>query len=152
MNYLLPLYGGTQEKYLSKLHIILNNTVRFITRAHNRTHSDELMKSVRWMNIREMILQQTLVMTWKTVRIQKPSHLADNITMNQDELLSTRNPRLKNTEMALIWRMCSSWNTMPLEIRQIRSLPRFKNAVKSWIRLSRIPDPGENHDATMDAT
>ena len=143
MNYLLPLYGGTQEKYLNKLQILLNKTVRFITRAHSRTHSEELMKSVGWMNIREMIKLQTLMMTWKTIRMQKPSHLADKITINHDETLNTRNPRLKNTEMSLRWRMCSTWNTLPLEIRRIRSLPRFKTAVKSWIKLSRTPDPGD---------
>ena len=66
INYLLLLYGGTQDKYLNKIQVILSNTIRFVTGAHRRTKTNTLMNSVNWMNIREMITLQTLVMTWKT--------------------------------------------------------------------------------------
>ena len=34
MLYLLPIYGGTQQKYLSKLQTIMNNSIRHVTGLH----------------------------------------------------------------------------------------------------------------------
>ena len=142
MNYLLPLYGGTQDTYLNKLQVILNNTVRFITGAHRRTDTKTLMNSLNW--LREMICLHTIIMGWKVTKLNTPLHIATQISTSPDNLLSTSNPRLLNTTLSLRWRICQQWNSLPRDIRDINSLPRFKNRVKTWIRTNRLqvpPDP-----------
>ena len=46
LNYLLPLYGGTHDKYLQKIQVVLNNTVKFITGAGKRAKTMSLTKSI----------------------------------------------------------------------------------------------------------
>ena len=50
--YLLPLYGGTQQKYLNKIQVIMNNSIRFVTGLHKRSKTRTLMESVGWMEIK----------------------------------------------------------------------------------------------------
>ena len=120
LNYLIPLYGGTQEKYLQKLQVILNNTVRFITGAGKRVNTITLMTSVDWLTIKEMIVQHTLTMAWKVVHLKKTFHPASCITVNPDNTLTTKEPRLQNTTLALRWRMCQHWNQMNHELRTMK--------------------------------
>ena len=49
--YLLPIYGGTHTKYMNKIQVIMNNTIRFVTGAHKRAKTLDLMKSVGWLDI-----------------------------------------------------------------------------------------------------
>ena len=67
-------------------------------------------------------------------------HLANKIITNPDYKIETNKPRLQNTESALRWRMCTTWNTLPTELRTLNSLPRFKNAAKQWIKRNRQLD------------
>ena len=142
LNYMLPIYGGTHNKYLDKLQVILNMTARFITGAHKRTSSRTLMNSINWLNIRELVQYHTLIMAWKVVHHNTPQHLHNKINQDQDLKMTTMNPRLQNTELALRWRICNSWNELETQTRQINTLARYKSAVKTWIEARRTPDPG----------
>ena len=143
LNFLITLYGGSQKKYLDKLQIILNNAARFVLSANKRTKSSKLMQEMNWLNIREMIEYFTLVATWKILKMNTPQYFASKIDdSNQDGTITTNNPRLQNTEMALRWRMCKAWNKIPSHHRQINTLQRFKSATKTWIKSNRPPDPG----------
>ena len=133
INYLLPIYGGAPKKYLDQIQRIMNNSVRFITGASRREKSEKLMSSVNWLNIREMSILHTLVLTWKTLHLGAPQHLSDCIQLEQNNFVSTMNPRLKHTESSLRWRMCLNWNSLPPEIKEINSLQRFKPRAKKWI-------------------
>ena len=54
--YILPIYGGTHQKYLSKIQILMNKTIRFVTGFHKRTKSMVLMKEAGWLNIHELVI------------------------------------------------------------------------------------------------
>ena len=133
INYLLPIYGGTQAKYLNKIQVVMNNSVRFVTGAGRRVSTVDLMTAVNWLTIREMIKMHTLTMTWKVVHLRTPRHLADKITRNPDNTLSTSIPRLLNTSLGLRWRMVDLWNHTPIELRDTRSLSIYKRKLKKWI-------------------
>ena len=49
------------------------------------------MRSINWLNIREMVEYYTLIMTWKTLKLKSPQHLAGKIVQNQDLTISTTN-------------------------------------------------------------
>ena len=147
INYLLPVYGGTQPKYLKKIQIIMNNAVRWAIGAQKRTKSKDLMEAANWLDIHEMIRLQTLTITWKTLYLNQPQHLDENIYRDPNNNLYTTQPRLMNTESNLRWRMCKEWNLLPTELKTIQSLPRFKSRVKTWLKSTRTPsppDPGPN--------
>ena len=92
LNYLLTLYRGPQEKYLRKLQVICNNTIRFVTGAGERTLTLELVNSVNWLTVKEMIRFQTLVMGWKLFRMGAPRKLAEKFTVNEDWTVVTKTP------------------------------------------------------------
>ena len=119
----------------------MNNAVRFVTGAGRRVSSRTLMYEVNCLNIRKMTRLHTTVMAWKTINLGTSQHLADNISPGPDLKIFTTAPRLINTGNSLRWKMCENWNCLPLEMKQINSLPRLKNRVKTWIRTLRSPIP-----------
>ena len=142
INNLLPLYGGTQPKYLNKLQVVMNNAARFVSGAGRRVSTIQLMEQVNWLTIRELTTYHTLVLAWKMVRFSTPRHLANKITIHPDYTMTTEQPRLQNTEMGLRWRIVHEWNTIPQELREAQSLPRFKLNTKKWLKTQRTqPQP-----------
>ena len=87
-----------------------------------------------------MTKMQTLTFAWKTIKLKKPRHIYDNITINEDNNIETRAPRLQNSETSLRWRMVKEWNSIPQEMKSIPSLPRFKNSIKRWLKSCRDLD------------
>ena len=137
---------GHNQKYLKKIQIIMNNSIRWAIGANKRTKSKELMKAANWLDIHEMLKLQTLTMTWKTLYMNQPQHLSENIYKDPLNNIYTTQPRLMNTESNLRWRMCREWNQLPPELKSIQSLPRFKSRAKNWIKSTRTPptpDPGQ---------
>ena len=101
-----------------------------------------LIRSVNWLSIKELVFYHTMIMAWKVIKLQTPVDLASKITINQDNTVQTHRPRLINTIMRLRWRICQGWNQLPVDLREINSLPRFKLRIKAWIKSTRVPDPG----------
>ena len=66
-------------------------------------------------------------------------------------MLVTNIPRLQNTALGTRWRMKDEWNRLPLPLRQMNSLPRFKLRTKAWLKGLRTPEPGDvDTQDTMD--
>ena len=141
--YLIPLWGGgVEQKYRKKVQIIMNNTARWITGWGKRTNSSKLMNICKWLNLDELTELHSLTTLWKIVRIGKPRSLNRKISVDENDMVLTNRPRLRNTETNFRHRTARQWNAMPARIRGIKSLPRFKMNVKRWIiqRRSRNPD------------
>ena len=138
--YILPIYGGTYNKYLSKIQIIMNKTIRFMTNRNKRTKSRELMTLVGWLNIHELTKFHSLLLMWRIVRLNSPRYFENKINVTNDDKLSTTIPRLQNTESGFRWRTVTWWNEMSQELRRELSYPRFKNKLKKWILKCRPPN------------
>ena len=146
INYLISIYGGTQTKYLNKIQVIMNKTARFVTGGKQREHTMELMKSINWLTIRELVKYHTTIMAWKLVYLKSPRHMTENIHINQDNTLTTTTPRLQNTKLGLRWRMVNNWNDTPTDIRNIQNIARFKTKLKTWIKSLRSEIEDENDE------
>ena len=142
LNYLMVLYGGTQEKYLSKIQVVCNNVIRFVTGAGKRTSTMQLVKSVGRLTVKEMICYNTLVTAWKLVWMDTPRLFRQNFELDNDKTLQTKNPRLLNTTLSVRWRVKTEWNKLPSELKNIGNLIRFKSRIKKWITENRTPEPG----------
>ena len=145
LNYLLVLLGGTNYKHLRKIQVLCINTVRYITGANRRAKTLDLVKSVNWLTVKEMVKFYTLIAAWTIVWQDTPKLMADKFTLSEDYLLETTTPRLQNTAMGVRWRMRNKWNMLPIELRLLRTLPKFKLRTKNWIKENREHDPGDNN-------
>ena len=138
--YLLPLYGGTQIKYLRKIQVTMNNTIRFVTGMGRRTSTLTLMREVNWLTIQELTELHSLLFIWRTIHLKTPHYLAGKILLNEtDNTISTNIPRLMNTTTSLRWRIVQIWNALDQDIRQERSYSKFKTAVRRGIMNRRPP-------------
>ena len=143
--YLLPVFGGTQRKYLDKMQVTLNNSARFVTGLGNRTNKRTLMTACDWLDIDELILYHSLSQLWRVVHLQVPLHIFRKLTILNEYRIVTSVPRLQNTESSFRWKMTVEWNNLSVSIRCLQSLPAFKKQVKKWILSRRAPNPGTIH-------
>ena len=63
--YILPIYGGTYKKYLTKIQVIMNKTIRFVMKKNCRAKTRDLMESVGWLEIDELAIFHSLLMMWR---------------------------------------------------------------------------------------
>ena len=137
--YLIPLYGGTYPKYMDKLQILLNNTMRIITGLGKRTKCRKLLEEVKWLSIYELAELHSIILTWKMINLGAPSYLSEKIKITEDNMISTDKPRLQNTARGFRWRCVPLWNSMEQDIRTETSLPIFKKNLKKIDNLKKTP-------------
>ena len=141
LNYLMPIWGGTTSNLINKVQTLQNKTARWITGLNKRTRVKDLMTACDWPNIREMIEHQTAVMTWKMIHLNKPGHLKDKLNLDQNMTIDLVEPRLQFSERNLLHRGSTIWNSLPLEMRQINTVSRFKTRLRNWIKDKRSQEP-----------
>ena len=145
LRYLIPLWGGTSEKYLRHAQVLLNDAARFVCRkVGRRTSSSILMSECSWLSIKEMTDFHSLTLMWNTVRTSSPKGIAVKLTIDNEGLITSSIPRLQHTTFGFRWRTSTLWNQLSREIRCELSLPRFKTLTKRWILAQRadLQDPG----------
>ena len=141
--YLLPVWGGVPDKYLNRIQVLMNKMARHVNSSGRMSTTKGLMKSCNWLNIRNLIKLQSLTMMWKVVWLQAPRSISQKITISDEMELSTSRARLQSTQHSFRWRTVKDWNQLPIETREIQSLPRFKKSVKNWLSSQ---EEGANHE------
>ena len=106
-----------------------------------RAHTQDLMKTCSWLTMRELALYHTNVTTWKLINWSVPLNLSTKIIKEQDNLISTRHPRIQNSARSYCWHAIDSWNSQPEFLRNCSTIQSFKKMLKSWILERRPPDP-----------
>ena len=141
LRYLISIWGGTSERNLSRTQALLNNTARLITNKGRRTSTIELMTLCNWLTVGEMSQHSSLQLLWKTIRLGAPKAMKDKFLLNQDNTVSTQEPRLLHTSWSWRCRAANLWNCLPDHIRATQSLPKFKSLTKNWIVSRREQEP-----------
>ena len=139
LRYLTAIWGGTTERYLDKTQALLNCAARFISKKDKRTGTQELMESCKWMTVREMTVQSSLLLLWKVFWLRSPNHLTGKIHLDENNWTTTEQPRLLHTTYSWRIRAAENWNSLPREVRELKSLPKFKLETKKWLIASREP-------------
>ena len=140
-SYLITLWGGATQNYMNAAQRLQNKLARWVTGSGRKTRVSSLLEQCGWMTISETTSYQTLVQLWKILRLQKPENMKDRFELNDQELILITRPRLQFTELGFRYRAANEWNRLPLEVRELRSLPLFKKRAKRWIFERRILEP-----------
>ena len=64
ISYLIQVWGGTEEKYMSIIQTLLNETARFMTGLPRRTSTRRLMTACNWLYAREMTVYFDMITMW----------------------------------------------------------------------------------------
>ena len=73
--YLIPLWGGAGSGMLKMLQVAQNSAARYITRSSWYTPKTELMEKCNWLSVKQLIFDQTAIMTHKLRRTGIPLYL-----------------------------------------------------------------------------
>ena len=152
ITYGICLWGFATNNYVRKSQILLNQSARFVSTKDRTTRQSELMSDCQWLNITELTEYHALLQMFKTVRWGAPKYLKDMITIETEDIISTKAPRLQLTGLSCRVRTVKYWNKLPGQLMTELNIGRFKKSVKRWIIDRRTPDQGQGQaDATDDS-
>ena len=141
--YLIQVWGSAPKSQLKNVQIVINRAARFVTGLHKRTSTLTLMNACNWLPIAELVNLHSLISMWNVPHRQIPRQLYDEITTDNEMIISTSAPRLLMVAHSFRWKTVGLWNQMGQEIRTQLSLPKFKKMVKKWLKEQREIDPEE---------
>ena len=137
----MPLWGGASQTMINRAQIVLNVAARWVTGLGKRTRVKDLMIAAGWLSIMEQIRTTTAISIWKTVHLHKPARMMQKLVCNQDLTLSLPPPRLISTRSCYKWRAVDLWNSLDPDLRNERSISRFKKRIKLQVLEERNQDP-----------
>ena len=91
LNYLMPVWGGIEQKYVKKLQVLLSQIARYVTGYSKYTRTRVLMERCGWLHIQEQIEYFSLVQLWKVTRLCAPKELSRKFTWLPDRSSQTTN-------------------------------------------------------------
>ena len=148
MSYGLSLWGNTSKTHLRKAQTAMNAAARLVTRSGKLTRQSDLFKECGWLRMEDWTSYSSLIQLWKACRWKIPTSLAEKLTIEDDELISTAQPRLLITKQTFRCNTVLTWNTLPDTLRAETSLVIFKKTLKKWLMESNdsLPDDIPPHD------
>ena len=144
LSYLIPLYGGAPEYLITALQTLQNRAARLVTKSDWRTSSSSMMSQIGWLNVRQLIVQQSLMLIFKTSKDRKPVYLHDRISKRF--AVNTRlgaNKGIKDSRkfkttlgmQSFTPRSIKLWNSLPGDIRTEPNIVKFKSKLRAWVKL-----------------
>ena len=143
LSYLIGIWGGATPNLIRRAQAIQNMAARWVTSSRRSTKSSILMELTGWFSITETTKLSSATTLWKVVYMKTPSRLHNNLMWDLQTLdFNISEPRIEFTKSKFSHRACLEWNQIPIEIRSIKNISRFKAHMKKWIRgqRPRIPD------------
>ena len=133
IQYAITVWGGTYTTNLSKMQALLNNAARWVLDGNRSMKTKILMERCNWLSIREMIKMSTLVSLWKVIWLNILLQIRNKLELKDDFKIESKKPRLQTCQMGFLWRANEHWNSLPLGIRSMVDLLKFKKKLRTFI-------------------
>ena len=142
LNFACTLYSGLPNKLLNKLQKIQNFAARVITKTPKYAHITPVLKTLKWLPIREFIKYRLLTITYQCIYHEAPQYLKDILTLYNPPrcLRSTENhllniPAIKSTfgMKSFSFQASTLWNSIPTRLKLLNNVPSFKKALKEYL-------------------
>ena len=125
----------------------MNWGARFVTRAHRKTRSIELMVRCNWLNAKELIRYHSLIQFWKVLKWKIPVSMYREYETDEDWHVTIPEPRLQMSRNCYLWRIGTQWNCLPTLLKETTMISNFKKLLKTWIMDQRLKTPDTDPDA-----
>ena len=149
--FMIPLWGGCAEYLLNALQVCQNNAARAVTRHDRTVPVHQLLRECGWRSVRQEVFYYTVMQVHKILLQKSPKYLYSQLTADGSHTYMTRNSsscsvrrgKSFHTNLSLCrdsfkWRGIMSYESIPVEIRNIEDMKSFKKRLDSWIK-SNIP-------------
>ena len=97
LSYSICIWGKTNDALIKKVQRVQNSAARLVSGLPIHIRQEYLMKSCRWLNIKNLTEYHSLYQIWKTVRWGAPEHIREKINIDDEYKLETMEPRLQLT-------------------------------------------------------
>ena len=144
--YLIPLWGGCEKFLLKGLQTVQNRAARVITRLGIYTSTKTLLRECCWLSVTQLVFFHSVVLLHKTRLAKSPRFLYemakempepkyDTRASREKKLLTTGDqmPSQQLSWNSFRWRAVRSWNMLPLSLREVTNISKFKRDLKHWI-------------------
>ena len=122
--------------------MLQNKAARIVTRLSWGTETGFLLKQVGWLSIKQLVIYHRLILVFKIRRDRKPATLSEKF--KEDFAYKTRQatgnclviqetPDTDKSKKGFTHNSTMLWNNLPVKIRQIEKLTKFKFELKKWI-------------------
>ena len=143
LDYCNSLLSGITAENLSKLQLIQNHAARLIKRTKKHDHITPVLVELHWLPVRQRIDYKVALICFKCLNGIAPSYLQDllhvyspNRTLRSamdSTILVKPTPNYKSLgERAFTFYGPKIWNSLPSDIRNIKSINTFKSNLKTF--------------------
>jgi hypothetical protein len=141
LDYCSTVWGAniTSTDY-KKLQRIQNCAMRVILECHHRTHIQDMLDSLHWLNVRQRFSFNILCLMWKiengTVPEYMNLHTNSNTVHQHQTRQAVRGDKFRENchKSSLLRTGGQLWNSLPENIRSIGTLSAFKRATIKHLR------------------
>ena len=137
------LLYGLPDYQIKRLQRIQNTAARILTRTAKHDHITPVLKELHWLPVEKRIMYKIILLTYRCLHNLAPPYLSCLLELHESErnLRSTQKFLLKAPksnkksfgDRAFTNAAPRLWNSLPLQIRQCKTLSSFKTNLKTHL-------------------
>ncbi len=141
IDYCNALLAGASKATLNKLQVVQNSAARILTRTRMRDHITPVLESLHWLPVSFRVDFKILMLTYKALHGLAPQYLSEllipytptrDLRSSETGVLTVPLTRLRSMgDRAFSSLAPKLWNSLPIEIRQAKTLSTFKSRLKT---------------------
>ena len=143
LDYCNALLAGLPADEITRLQRIQNNAARLVFQKSKRNHVTPLLLELHWLPVKYRIQYKIATFAFRRFENTLPPYLSSLLNIYQpsrslrsssEKLLSVPKVRSKTFgQRSFQYQAPLIWNSLPTEIRDCKSLPSFKNHLKTYL-------------------
>ena len=134
-DYCSEVWGDTYDAHLDRLQKLQNRAARIVTKSGYYASGKQLLKKLSWDNLEKRRRKRKATMMFKIMNNMAPLYLqrlfnkAEKTYSLRDTkgALALPKPRTEYLKKSLSYSGATLWNSLPLNIREITKLSKFKS-------------------------